>query len=83
MTVEYEEDVLRRIEDLQRIAILEVRVKDHEEDIHQLIKHQQDLSESLSRIADTLKQVRTAVVTAILVFVASQIGVIELLKALI
>ncbi len=74
---------LRRTEDLERIAVLEVRVNDHEEDIHQLIKHQQELSESLSCIVDTLKQVRTALITAILVFVASQVGVVEAAKALI
>lgn len=74
---------LRRTEDLERIAVLEVRVNDHEEDIHQLIKHQQELSESLSCIVDTLKQVRTALITAILVFVASQVGVTEAIKAFI
>lgn len=76
-----ESSYLRRTEDIERIAVLEVRVNDHEEDIHQLIKHQQELSVSLSCIVDTLRQVRTALITAILVFVASQVGVMEAIKA--
>ena len=82
MTDKSTDDTFRRAEDWERLAIIEVRVNDHEEDIRQLISHQQELSKSFESIVSTLKQVRTALLTAIAFFLLNEMGLLATIKAL-
>lgn len=67
----------RRSDDLERIAVLEVRVNDHEEDLKQLTLHQEQLSEGITNINTTLQRILYAIIGAGLVIIANQIGFTE------
>lgn len=64
----------------ERIAVLEVRVDNHEEDIQQVFKHQEVLSKGIASIDKTLNRISWAVSGAALLYVAQQIGVVELFQ---
>lgn len=67
----------RRSEDVARIAVLELRVNDHEEDLKQLTTHQEQLSTGINDINITLQRILYAIIGAGLVIIANQIGFTE------
>jgi len=72
----------RRIEDRERLAVLEIRVSDHEEDLRQVFEHQKILSEGISKIANTLRKIMYAFVGAASLLVLQELGLVSTITAL-
>jgi hypothetical protein len=73
----------RRTEDVARIAVLELRVNDHSEDLKQLTLHQEQLSSGITEINNTLQRILYAIVGAGGVIIAGQVGIVEFVMMLI
>jgi hypothetical protein len=71
--------IFRRIEDLERLAVLEVRVNDHEEDLKQLLVHQEVLSKGLAGINATLRKILYVCIGAGAMIAVQQEGLIGVL----
>ena len=72
----------RRADDWERLAILEVRVNDHGEDIEHLILNQSKLSSSLESINRTLLTIRTALYTSVGLLALLQLGFKDFISAI-
>ena len=71
----------RRAEDWERLAILEVRVDDHESDIKEVVDNQKKLATSIDLVNKTLLQIKYTVIGAIVILVAQEFGWLAVLKA--
>lgn len=71
----------RRVEDWERLAVLEVRVNDHEEDLKQVFKHQELLSEGIAGINSTLKMILYVLIGAGSAILVQEIGLMKVLVA--
>ena len=74
---------LRRVEDWERLAILEVRVDDHDEDIKALIKQGAEFSASMQKIVNTLQQIKWTMVGALGMIILTRPELIERMLAFI
>ncbi|MEE8598551.1 MAG: hypothetical protein V3S69_03410 [Dehalococcoidales bacterium] len=70
----------RRKEDNERLAVLEIRVENHEEDLRQMSLHQEMLSKGIANIDKTLRMIFWSVCGACGLLIAQQLGVVEFLK---
>jgi hypothetical protein len=64
----------------ERLAVLEVQVSDHEEDLKRIFEHQEVLSKGIASIDKTLNRIFWAVSGAAFLYVAQQVGVMELVQ---
>lgn len=74
-----EEDLktFRRIEDWERLAVLEVRVNDHESDLKQVFIHQELLSNGIAGINKTLQKILWVIVGAVTILLFQKYGALE------
>lgn len=66
----------------ERIAVLEVRVSDHSEDIKQLMLSQKSLTQSLCTISNTLLQIKYTLIGAIGITLVLKYGWLQGLLAM-
>ena len=77
-----EDNTFRRLEDWERLAVLEVRVNDHSEDLKQVFKHQEILSEGVASINSTLLKILYTLVGAGTFLVLQERGLVDTFFAL-
>lgn len=68
--------------DRERLAVLEVRVNDHEEDIKRLIQNYEALALTVTNISGHLQQIKWTVVGGLIVFFATNKELLGLIKLL-
>lgn len=66
--------------DGERIAVLEVKVRDHEEDIKHMLAHQETLAKGISGINKTLRGIFWIAVGAGGAVIVQQVGIFEAIK---
>ena len=73
----------RRTEDWERLAVLEVRVNDHAQDLKQVFKHQELLSEGIAGINSTLQRILYVMVGAGSLLVIQELGLMNAVMMLV
>lgn len=69
----------RREEDRERLAVLEIRVADHAEDLKEVFRHQAILSKGVEGINRTLRMIMYTVVGSALTLVLQEAGLLKVL----
>lgn len=72
----------RRIEDRERLAVLEIRVADHSDDLKEVFKHQEILAKGVEGINKTLRMIMYSCVGAAVTVVMQDVGLLKLLVKL-
>ena len=65
------------IKDSERLAVLEVRVNDHEEDLKHMQKNQELLREGIAGIQTTLQRILFVIVGAVSILVLQEQGLFK------
>ncbi len=73
----------RRAEDWERLAILEVRVDDHEADIKEIVKNQEKLTAAIDTVNKTLLQIKYVIIGAVGVILTHEMGLLDAVLAIV
>lgn len=74
-------NAFRRVEDWERLAVLEVRVNDHEEDLKVVLENQSILSQGVADINTTLNRILWVAAGSFGTVVAHEVGVLQAVGA--
>lgn len=72
----------RRVEDKERLAVLEIRVADHADDLKEVFRHQAILSKGVEGINRTLRTIMYSTIAAALTVVIQEVGLVKVLVKL-